>query len=192
VTIFDLLFLVGALLLLVALLRITYQLIRGRSAPALALVRRTAAMVIIYFTAIVVTSLATPRRIVPPGTAQCFDDWCITVAAVARRSAGLEDSIDVTLQLSSRARGITQGERDVRIYATEDAGRHYQPIAAAGAADLSSQIPPLGTVTTIRRFVLPASASHPVLVVAHDPFPHCCIIADGESLLHRRTVVPLN
>jgi hypothetical protein len=192
VTIFDLLFLVGAGSLVVVLLRIVYQLLRRRNVAVLALCRRTAAVVVTYVMVIIVTSIVTPRRIVPVGTEQCFDDWCITVAGAAHRGGGAADTLVVTLRLSSQARGIAQGERDVRVYLVDEAGRRYQPIPTPDMTPLSARIPPLGALTTTRRFIMDASAPHPMLVVAHDPFPHCCIIADGESLFHRRTVVPLN
>lgn len=131
-----------------------------------------------YFAVIVVVSIATPCRVIPHGVAQCFDDWCITVVNAEHRRAGPNDTLCMVLQLSSRARGITQGERDVRVYVVDDQHQQYSPILAAETIPLSIQIPPQSTVTTSRRFALPADARHPVLIASHDWFPHCCIIAD--------------
>lgn len=191
-TIFDVLFLVAFLSLVITLVVAAFLAIRGRRERALAIVRRAGAAAATYFAVLVVVSIATPRRVIPHGVAQCFDDWCITVVNAEHRRAGPNDTLRVVLQLSSLARGITQGERDVRVYVVDDQDQQYAPILEAEPIPLSSQIPPQGAVTTSRRFALPADARHPVLIVGHDWFPHCCIIADRASLLHRRTAVPLD
>jgi len=186
-TIFDLFFLVAMLALVIAVSMAAFNAIRGRGSRALTIVRRIGVAAAAYFGAVAAVSVATPRRIVPPGVAQCFDDWCITATAADRSG----DSLRVVLQLSSRARGISQGERDVRVYVVDDRNRRYPPIDDARSVPLSVTIPPEGTVTTTRLFVLSQDARNPALIVAHDAFPHCCIIGDRESLFHRATVVPL-
>jgi hypothetical protein len=192
VTIFDLLFLLAALSLLIALVTAAVLAIRGKLDRARAIGRRIGIATATYFAAIVVVSIASPRQVTPIGVPQCFDDWCITALRVEHQRAGVDDSLRVALQLSSRARGISQGERDVRVYLIDDRGRRYLPAPEAGATPLSTQIPPEGSVAASRLFLLPADARHPMLIVAHDAFPHCCIIADRESLLHRQAVVPLD
>jgi len=186
-TIFDLLFLLAALAFLFALVAAAYQALRGRGARATAILRRIGVVAVVYFATVMAVSIATPAESVPIGSAQCFDDWCITVVTADR--AG--DSLHVALRLSSRARGISQGERDVRVYLRDEDGQEYLPTAASALVPLSVTIPPQGEVAVGRDFALPATVRHPVLLVAHDRFPHCCIIGDRESFLHRATVVPL-
>lgn len=190
-TIFDLIFIVAFLSLVIAVVMAAFQAIRGRRERALTIVRRIGATAAAYFAAVAVVSIGTPRQVIPMGVAQCFDDWCIAAVGVAPQHAGADDSLRVLLRLSSTARGITQGERDVRVYVIDDKNRQYAPIAEPGALPLSAGIPPEGVLTPSRLFVLPRDAGHPMLIVVHDWFPHCCIIADRESLLHRPTVVPL-
>ncbi len=79
----------------------------------------------------------------------------------------------------------------MRVYVVDDSGVRYAPIGEQGATPLSVAIPPAGEVMVSRRFRLPVDAPAPMLIVVHDAFPHCCIIGDRESLLHRATVVPL-
>jgi hypothetical protein len=191
-TLFDLLFIVAFLSFVIALSVALVQAFQRKRERALAVLRRTAAAVTAYFAVIMVVSVATPRQVVPRGVAQCFDDWCITVqgTSVPRPAAG--DSVRVVLQLSSLARGITQGERDVRVYLIDAEHRRYAPVAEAGAVALSAQISPGGTLTTSRVFLLSAGTRAAALIVVHDWFPHCCIIADRESLLHRAAIVPLD
>ena len=191
-TIFDLLFLVAALSLLVALVIAAVQAVRGKLDGAGRICRRIGVVAATYFAIIVVVSLASPRQVIPMGVSQCFDDWCIAAQRAEHQRVGSTDSLRVVMQLSSLARGISQGERDVRVYLIDDRGRRYLPIAEPGATPLSTQIPPQGNVAVSRLFLLPVDAHHPMLIVAHDAFPHCCIIADRESLLHRQAVVPLD
>jgi hypothetical protein len=190
-TVFDLLFIGAFLALVVALGTAAFVAIRGAHQRSFTIVRRTGIASGLYFAALVAVSTVTPRRVVPVNAAQCFDDWCITTVSAVRIRSGSSDSLRVVLQLSSRARGITQGERDVRVYVVDDRNRRYQPVPDTGAIPLSIRLPPQGTATTTRLFVLPTGAGNPALIVAHDVFPHCCIIGDAESFLHRRTVVPL-
>ena len=191
-TIFDLLFIAATLSLLVTLLIAAVRAIRGRFDGVRTIVRRIGLGAATYFAVMVIMSLATPRQVIPMGVPQCFDDWCIAALRVTHERAGSADSLRVVLQLSSLARGISQGERDVRVYLIDDQGRRYLPIPEPGAVPLSTQIPPQGAVAASRLFLLPIDARHPMLIVAHDAFPHCCIIADRESLFHRQTVVPLD
>lgn len=191
-TIFDLFFLVGSLALLFTLLAALVQALRGRPARARAMVRRAAMAVAGYFVVVILASIVTPRRIVPLGTAQCFDDWCITVTTATRHHAGADDSIAVAMAIFSRARRISQRELGVSVYLLDDNGRRYQPLSDPAAVSLSAVVPPLAAIDVRRAFRLPGSASHPLLVVAHGRFPGCCIIGDAESLFHRPTVVPLS
>lgn len=186
-SIFDLVFLVAALALVGSVCTALYQLVRGRLSRALAVGRRIAIAAALYFAVIVATSLATPQQVVRIGEAQCFDDWCITAAHRSR--AG--DTMTVNILLSSKARGISQGERDVRVYLIDDSGARREAIPDASDVPLSVTIPPSGEVQVTRRFLLPAETHHPALIVAHDAFPHCCIIGDRESLFHRAAIVAL-
>ena len=186
-TIFDLLFLVAMLTFVGAIVTTGYQAIRGRGPRAFAILRRIAVIAVAYFLAIVGVSLAAPRQTVPIGTAQCFDDWCITVSRTAR--AG--DTLNVAIELSSTARGISQGERDVRVVVVDSAGHRFPPTAESAAMPLSMTIPPQGRVSVSRTFFVGANAAKLGLLVEHGWFPHCCIIGDRESLLHRPAVVPL-
>ncbi len=73
---------------------------------------------------LVTLSLATPQKVLPVGELQCFDDWCITVQAVARQQRiGATSAhgvfLVVTTRVSSRARGRRQRETDVYVYVTD-------------------------------------------------------------------------
>ncbi|HEY3935139.1 MAG TPA: hypothetical protein VGL65_11055 [Gemmatimonadales bacterium] len=186
-TIFDLLFLLATLGAIASLGVAAYRAVRGQRQRAVIIVQWVAAGIAIYFAVIIAVSLTTPQPIVPTGVPQCFDDWCIKVFAVDR--AG--DSLHVTVDLSSRARRISQGERDVRIHVVDADGERYLPIEEPGAVPLSVTIPPEGKVRIRRSFAIPSGARDLKLLVAHDAFPHCCIIGDRESLLRRPAVVLL-
>ena len=189
-TIFDLLFLVTILALLLALFAAVVAMWRGHRTRAVTLLWGTAILTAVYFVALAGVSLASKPRVVPVGEAQCFDDWCITaVSAMREREPGAP--LRVVVRLSSTARGTAQGERDVHLFVVGDSGRRYDAEPEANVVPLSVTIPPQGTVTTSRLFRLPAAVHAPLLGVAHDAFPHCCIIGDPESLWHKRVVMAL-
>ena len=191
-SLFDLLFLVAALTLVIGLIRIAVLLARARTSAARVAARHLAMAVASYFIVIAAVSLVTPQRIVAGGMPQCFDDWCIAVTGSRRIAATPADTLVVELTLSSRARGVAQGERDVQVHLIDDGGRRYPALTTVNATPLSIRLPPLGRITTERRFSLPSAARHTALVVTHDWFPHCCIIGDRESLMHRATIVPVD
>jgi hypothetical protein len=189
-TIFDLVFLLAVLALVITLGTVAFAAWRGRRDRAVTLLRRTAIAGWVYFTTVIAVSIASKLRVVPLGEAQCFDDWCITaVSAVRERGAGVP--LRVVVRLSSLARGISQGESDVRVYVVGDRGTRYEAEPETNVIPLSVKIPPQGAVTTNRLFRVPATVRNPLLGVAHGPFPHCCIIGDPESLFHKRTVMTL-
>ncbi len=85
---------------------------------------------------LVTVSLATPQKVLPVGELQCFDDWCITVQAVARQQRiGATSAhgvfLVVTTRVSSRARGRRQRETDVYVYVTDYRSDAYKKSAEA-------------------------------------------------------------
>ncbi len=83
-TLFDLLFILATLALVIAVTIAAFHAVRGRWSRALAVLRRVAIAGAIYFAVVVAVSLATPRQVVPLGSPQCFDDWCIAAMRAER------------------------------------------------------------------------------------------------------------
>lgn len=189
-TIFDLLFLLAALALVITLVTVVFLALRGQGRRAAMRLWLTAIVVVVYFAVLVVVSKTTPRRVVPLGEAQCFDDWCITAVSAVRAHAGGHDALRVVVRLSSRALRVSQSERGVHLYLLDGETR-YDVEPEANVVPLSVTLAPNEAVTTSRLFQVPATVNEPLLVVAHGAFPGCCIIGNEQSLFHQLTVMRL-
>ncbi|MBK6779900.1 MAG: hypothetical protein IPJ95_00820 [Gemmatimonadetes bacterium] len=190
-SLFDLLFLVLFLVVLWTIGRLGILLARGRRTDAKGLAKRLGWGLGVYFAAIALVSLLSPRRYLGIGDQQCADDWCIAV------TDGHPDSLDrghyvVDFILSSRARGITQRERFVVAYLRDSTGRRYDAEPATGEVPFDTALGPLASVTTWRRYRVSEALGGLGVVISREggfDFPGCCIIGDEGSLFHKRTIV---
>jgi hypothetical protein len=108
-----------------------------------------------------------PRRVAKVGDDLCFDDWCVAVADVKRTVVDKLASYDVTIRLSSRARGRVQRANGAAVYMTDSLGRRYDPLPDASAVPLTTYLKPGETVMAKRLFQLPADALDPGIVFPH-------------------------
>jgi hypothetical protein len=98
-TIFDLLFPLALLTLVITIGAAAFAAWRGRRERAMTLLWRTAVAISLCFAATAIVSKTSPGRVVPLGTAQRFDDWCIT-AVSAVRERGTDAPLRVVVPLS--------------------------------------------------------------------------------------------
>lgn len=190
-TAFDLIFIAVFFAIVGMLVATAVAASRGRGRRAVSILRRLGICIAAYLAIVVIVSLTSPPRVLHMNEPQCFDDWCISVDRVERTAAGADVSYAVTLRLFSRARGRPQRENGVSVYLLDDHGRRYQPTEDPQAVPLNVQLNPGESRSATRRFLLPTDAHNPGLVVAHGWFPGMFIIADGQSFLHKPTVVDL-
>jgi len=188
-TIFDLICMAAFFATAILLVATVVAALRGRRRLALGLLRGLAIFITVYLVVIVVVSLASPQRVLQLNDPQCFDDWCIAVASVEQAPVADDVSYTVALRVFSRARGRPQRENGVSVYMLDGYGRQYQPQDDPDAVPLDVLLDPGESVIATRRFVLPADARNPGLVVAHGRFPGMLIIGDDRSLLHKPSVV---
>lgn len=189
--VFELLFIVVFFSTVGTLVAALVLALCGRVSRSLRALGVLGVVLVLYLGVVVIVSLISPRCVIPVGEAQCFDDWCVSVDRVER--SALDDSVafDVTLCLSSRARRRVQREAGVSVYAVDGSGRRYEAETDPQAIGLAVALAPGESVLTSRRFVLPAGATGPGLVVTHGWFPGAFIIGDDQSLLHKPAIVPL-
>ncbi len=205
-SLFDLLFLPCFAAAVITAGRIGYLALRRRFRAAGRIFIRLTVCVAVYMLVLIGFSLAEPQREVPIGTAQCFDDWCITVEQSARQAAiGTTRAAGtfcvVTLRVSSRAKRITQREPDVYIYLTDESGQRIeispsgqQALAQAGLAGepMTSLVAPGASFESRVAFDVSDDARHLGLVkTSHGWFPVRLIIREPQSWLHKPTIVPL-
>ena len=193
-SVFDLLFILLFLTTVATLLTAAVLAIRGRGARAARILLVYAICLGVYMSIVFVVGLATPRRVVNLAEDRCFDDWCIAVDKADRTPTPAGISYIVTLRLSSRARRVSQRERGLQVYLTDDRGRRFDPSPDPAATPLDVLLEPGQAVETRRSFSVPSDAREIGVVVAHEGsycFPGCFIIGDDASPLHKRAIVRL-
>jgi len=162
--------------------------LRRRRPQARRVLGRTASFLSAYVAVILLASVAAPRQWIALGQEQRFDDWAVTVRAVARS----DQHYRVDLRVSSHARRRPQRavDADVRLVAAD--GRSFAPQEAPGERSLQSVLQPGETFDTVRTFDVPPDADVIGLDVIHGGWPGLFVIADRGSLLHKRPLVRLD
>jgi hypothetical protein len=196
----SLVFLGSVLFVLVLLGRIAWGAVRGRWERLRGSVRLLAGYVAGYAAVLLAVALAMPRRTLPQGVRECFDDWCVAaVGAVPSRAAMVPgcDGGDVwigTLEVSSDAKRVRQRAADAAATLEDRSGRRHQPCAmpALGGGEprgMRDEMGPGDSFQVTLAFSLPAGARPAGFVVSHGAFPGILIIGDDQSLFHRPTLL---
>ncbi len=188
-TFFDLLFLAAFLASLIALLAAAYASLRGRMPLAFSILRIWLVCAAVYLGASVAVAFFRPQKILEVGEPWCFDDWCLTVDN-AKRAGTL---YDVNLQISSRAKRVTQRAKDAWIYLRDENDRHYEPLPSDVPLDI--ELGPGQSVAAKRTFQVPAQARELGLVTGHGG-PPCglmdlLVIGQAGCLFHKQTMIRL-
>jgi hypothetical protein len=205
VTVFDLLFLVGALATIGTLIRVLYLRLRGRARASARLVGRLGIGAGFYCIALIVASLVQPTRVLALGAPNCFDDFCIAVeSAVWLKTIDSVHSegefVLVSGRVVSRARGRRQRETDVRGVLIDSLGERHEvsergerALRAIGGtgANLTDFVDPMNANSFTLVFDVPASTRTVAFTTAHGWFPGALIIGSDESFLHRPSIVRL-
>ncbi len=186
-SIFDLLFLALLLATVLTLCAAAGFAIAGRGQQSLRLLRRLGFGAALYFAVIIVVSLIAPRRTFNLGDTQCFDDWCI--AATSASHTG--NSYVVSLRISSRARRVSQRERDLLIRLVDRDGQTYTPTSQPSDGDLSSLLAPGESLDFTRTFSVPANIRDPHLVISHGGFPIGWFIIGYDSWFRKPPLISL-
>jgi len=143
----------------------------------------------IYLGIVTLVSLVKPRRVVSIGERVCFDDWCIMTEKIEQTASSSDVAIHIDVELSSRARRITQRENNMALYLTDSQGRRYDPIPHASDVPWNKLLGPGESVRAERVFHAPLDAMGLGLVIAHEGgFPIQWFIV-GEGPFRKPPVV---
>ena len=188
----DLVFLCGALTAVSSLVMAALWAVTGERARAWTLLRRLGVGVAVYFAVVIGVSLVAPRREFKLGQPQCYDDWCVAVDAADVKPAEQGSVCTVTLRVSSRARGISQREHDMRLYITDHRGRRFDPVSDRSGAPLDALVGPGQSFFVTRRIQLPADAKGLGVVAAHEGgFPIGWFIIGYDTWFRKPPIVRL-
>ena len=191
-SVYDLLFIVVFFASVATLFAAAFSLIRGRGARAAGILRGYAICACVYLGIVALVSLCGARRVLNVGDPRCFDDWCIAVENVSRKPVPAGLSYIVTLQISSRARRVSQRENGVVIYLTDDRGSRYDPTPDKSAVPTDVLLGPQESIAATRVFEVPADAHEIGLVVAHEGgFPIGWLIIGYETWFRKPSIVRL-
>jgi hypothetical protein len=132
-----------------------------------------------YIAAVMGTSLMQPQKIVAMGRDQCFGDICFTVT-------GVEEVPGYLVHDGSRFDG------QVQAYLIDARGRRWNESTAISSVPLTTAVPAGSSVASEPVFKVAQDASGLALVLTHGRWQRGTLVIGGpESLLHRRTIVPL-
>ena len=146
-----------------------------------------------YMAIVISVSLVQPRQVLAVGEPLCFDDWCIAVTGVKRAADGGNVGYHADLRLSSRARRVSQREKNVVVYLADDRGRRYDSAAIASDIPISVLLRPQESVVVSRSFAVPANASRVGVVIAHEGgFPIGWFIIGYDTWFRKPPIVSID
>jgi hypothetical protein len=195
-TVFDLLFLVAALSSFSVLIGVIILAARGQFHRAGRLLRTYALAAVAYVGVGVIVSLAVPQRVIARGVPWCFDDWCLTAERVTRTPDGAMALYRVDLQLSSRARRVTQRANGAWLFLIDGSGRRFAPQADSSAMRLDVLLQPGESVSTSRVFRVPSDARQLGLITGHGG-DYCgvmsfLVIGQSGCLFHKAAMIRID
>ena len=146
-----------------------------------------------YMVIVIGVSLVQSRQVLTVGEILCFDDWCMTVTGVNRLPGGGKVGYRADLRLSSRARRVSQREKNVVVYLADDRGRRYDPVADASDVPISVLLRPQESVEVSRSFAVPADAGRVGVVIAHEGgFPIGWFIIGYDTWFRKPPIVRID
>lgn len=170
------------------------SLAQRQRAKALRGVAWIAAVWIVYLSVLIGVSLRQKQRVVAMGQEQCFDKMCFTVTGideVPRFPAHEGTLIRVSVRVSNRGHKA-ESEGLIRAYLVDAEGRRWGESPGLSGVRLTARVPAGESVVSEPLFDVAANAVGLALVFTHGQRqPGVLVIGSSDSLLHRRTVVPL-
>jgi hypothetical protein len=192
VTVFDLLFLALLFSGVSSVGVAAVSAFRGQRTRALAILGKVGAGAATYVGTVYLITALSNRVELRVGEAQCSDDWCIAVDSVNRTPMNAIAIYDVTLCIFSRARRVAQRELVAKdVYLVDAAWRRYNPVLTGRELPLNTLLQPGESVTTSRRFELPADDRRIGLMVDRSAPPFCLIVGECGAF-HKGTIVRLD
>jgi hypothetical protein len=190
VTIFDLLVIVLFLLAAGTLIGAAVLGVRGRWVPAFFLLRRLAICTLAYVGIVYAATALANEVVLRIGDPLCDDDWCIAVENAKRTPIDAIVRYDVTLRIFSRARRVEQREMGAKdVYLVDPQWTRYDPVRTGAEVPLNTLLQAGESVTTSRRFELPADARGIGLRVDRSSaFPVCLVIGECEAF-HKGAII---
>jgi len=181
---------------LITFLIVVYRLCRGRRASAFALLFRWGISVMAYLAISAIVSATKPARVIDQGQNWCFDDWCIAVEGVDRRSIpnGQEDTVTTAVRIYNGAR-LPEGVQGFWVYLRDQEDRRYPPTPGPWQDLAVARVLPHEFARTSIDFVVPNGTHELGLVTGHGGGTPCGLlpslleIGQGGCVFHRPNMI---
>lgn len=150
---------------------------------------------LVYLCVLVGVSLGQKQRVVAVGEPQCFDEMCFTVTGVEEVPGFLVRDgrrlVRVSVLVTNKGRRA-ESEGLIRAYLVDGQGRRWEESAGVSGVGLTTRVAGGDSVMSEPVYKVAGDATGLGLVFTHGRRqPGVLVIADSDSLLHRRTVVGL-
>jgi hypothetical protein len=174
----------------------TISLVRGERAKGLRHLGWIAGVWAIYLAVLIAASMLQPQKIVGMGQDQCYDEMCFAVTSVEEVPGFLTHDgsrlVRVSVRITNHARGRTESEKLIRAYLVDAQGRRWDESRGIFGVPLTAKVAAGDSVVSEPVFKVARDATGLRLVFTHGwRQPGVLVIGASDSLLHRKTVVPL-
>ncbi|HEU5339648.1 hypothetical protein [Edaphobacter sp.] len=151
---------------------------------------------VVYMGVLLTVSLRQRQRVVAFGQPQCFDEMCFTVVGVSEiEGLPAQDGrrlVRVTVRIANRGHK-PESEDLIQAYLIDREGRLWGESPGLSGVRLTTRVPAGQSVLSEPVFAVSEDATGLKLVFTRGHRqPGVLVIGDSDSLLHRRTVVPLD
>lgn len=150
---------------------------------------------VIYLGVLIGVSLRQKQRVVAIGQQQCFNAMCFTVIRVDEIPEFPVQNgkrlVRVVVRVTNSSRKQASDGR-MQVYLVDAQGRQWGELPGLSGIRLTTEVAAQGSVLSEPVFGVTANATGLRLVFTQGKRqPGVLVIGDSDSLLHRRTVVPL-
>ena len=175
---------------------VTISLVRGERAKGLRHLGWIAGVWATYLAVLMAFSLLQPQKTVAMGQDQCYDEMCFAVTGVEELPGFLIHDgsrlVRISVRITNHARGRTESEKLIRAYLVDGQGRRWEQSTGISGVPLTARIAAGDSVVSQPVFKVAKDANGLGLVFTHGwRQPGVLVIGASDSLLHRKTVVPL-
>ena len=150
---------------------------------------------LVYLAVLLAFSLRQKQRIVAIGQPLCYDEMCFTVTGVSDVPGLLSQDqrrlLRVSIEITNKGHK-PESEGLIQAYLIDAQGRLWGEQPGLSGVRLTVKVPPGQSVISQPVFAISQNATGLELIFTHGHWqPGVLVIGNSDSLLHKRTVVPL-
>lgn len=150
---------------------------------------------VVYLAVLIGVSLRQKQRVVAMGQQQCYDEMCFAVIEVKEVPGFLAHDerrlLRVSVQVSNHGHKA-ESEGLMHAYVVDNRGRLWGESPGLSGVRLTTRVAAGSSIVSEPVFDVASDAADLKLVFTHGQRqPGALVIGNSDSLLHRRTVVPL-